>query len=132
LRFQRIETWLSTFREGCAIVLVDRLLVTCLALRERVDDPAGYKTILSALKGHEVIVPDLTFFLQLPSSDEEVAERRARRREFVNSDIIYDHKGYREFVVRIDRETVELNLVLTRSECYDQIRQRILDEIMSK
>jgi len=105
-----VAKWLrAQSTETVSVVLVDRLICTCMRVRERVGDSIGYRIFEEAARKGTVILPDVTFLLELPPSKEEVARRSLERTAFEGSEILYDPGGYAECLMKIER-TIPLNL----------------------
>jgi thymidylate kinase len=127
LRRYNLCQWLANIAKGSnSIVLVDRLLFTCMGIRKAIKDYIGYQLILRAAKQGKAIIPDSTIFLELPKSKEEVQRRLACRDKFENSDLLYDPAGYDDFFRYVDRELFALNLTFSNEEKIQEIEKLIL------
>jgi thymidylate kinase len=114
-RRQDIEVWIDRQQNHTpSIVLVDRLLLTCLLIARRVNDSIGYETILKAIKARQMIIPGFTIFLRMTLSPEEYARRLRTRILFENSDVIYDPAGYEAFFTSFSEKILSIQPL-----CYD-------------
>jgi thymidylate kinase len=128
-RRQDIQYWIDhQWNHMPSIVLVDRLLLTCLFIARRVNDSIGYRTILKAIKARQMIIPGLTVFLRMTLSPEEYARRLHTRHLFKNSAIIYDPAGYEEFFTSFSNKILPIQPL-----CYDSTNAPgILDGVFQK
>ncbi len=122
-----VDKWMSPLRQrGLSFVLVDRLIFTCMAIRRSLKDHVGYETYLQAVKAREVLLPDLTVFLELPAPEEERQRRMAGRVIFEQSNVLYNQTGYLDFLREIDATIAPLGLFVSTSEKVAEVEQLLL------
>jgi len=122
-RRQEIEHWVTNHNSNStSIILVDRLLVFCLAVKRKVNDLIGYETLLNAVKAGRMIVPDVTFFLRLSISKEEYKRRLKSRTLSQNEDILYGLRDdYELFFRHFTKEIINVNPMFSESSRVDEI-----------
>jgi len=108
-RRKDIEDWEKTQIGNLGVVLIDRLLVSCAIVQQRVGDRIGYATMVDAVDQGKMIVPHRTFFLRLTDDSEEYKRRKQQRIPFENSDIVYDPTGYEAFFRYWNENHVDLH-----------------------
>lgn len=97
-RRQDIQDWIDRQQDHRpSLVLVDRLLVTCLLMARRVNDATGYEALLESVNAGQMLVPDLMVFLRMTLGPEEYARRLSTRTLSETSNVVYDPMGYEEF-----------------------------------
>jgi thymidylate kinase len=124
-RRKDISRWLAAKANDRAIVLIDRLILSCLIVQQRVDDKVGAAQILGAIARGLVILPDLTVFLRLSAGQEEYAQRLAQRAAFPNSHVVYEPSGYEDFFRHFNAEVANLNPFYFDSSQTDHILDAI-------
>lgn len=122
-RYQELQQWLDSQNNDLVpIVLVDRLLVTCLAKKRDANDLVGYKIILNAIKKNRMIIPDITIFLMLNVSRGEYERRLKERVLFENWDKIYNPKNeYEKFFRHFNDMILNINTYYSESSDVDKI-----------
>lgn len=116
-RMMDIQKWMRNYSSQVRpIILVDRLLFTCLAVRREINDIIGYQLILDRLISKNCIIPNITIYLQLSASHEEYQQRLDKRTPFENSEILYRMQdSYEKFFRDFNKSILNLNPVYTSS-----------------
>ncbi len=115
------------------VVLVDRSLAFCLALRHKIGDHVGYNLILRSIRAGDMICPDLTIFLRLPGDAAVYTERRVQRGYAVDEQQEpLDRQAYHSlredleaFIRRFDDRVRSLHLHFFTAAQVDEIEQTI-------
>ena len=94
-----IDAWLNGLStDSAAVVLVDRLITSCMRLAAVVGDKAGYRRYVGAIKAGNVITPHCVFLMTLPDSEAELTRRRATRTGYRDSHLVYGTDLYSDAV----------------------------------
>ena len=128
-RKRQIENWMATVRDSAvSFALVDRLIFTCMAIRQAVRDDVGYEAYLAAVRALEIIIPDHTFFVELRCPEVELNRRMQGRILFEGWQTVYDPPGYLELLRKIDASILRLNLHVTNPDDVEAVEKLILSE----
>jgi len=128
-RLKDVQAWtVEHYGTRESVVLVDRLLFSCLFVQRRTGDKVGYDVLLQAAKSRRMIVPHLTVFLRISASAEEYESRLSTRKLFSNWEVIYSPVGYEEFFINIYQEILSAS-----PKCYDSVSiDRIIADVYQK